>query len=132
MSKREDILSSILLKLKTIPGVSPSNCVRSRVHPADEKLLPAISLKPISDQENEVAFGFFRNSLIVEVNISAAGVVSDSVADTFISQVRNKLMEDRTLGGLVQDIVPQQVKFEFFPANRPICEAYYTFFITYD
>lgn len=132
MSKREEILSSILLKLKTIPGVLAANCVRSRVHPADEKALPAITVKPISDQENEVAFGLFRDALVVEVNVSAAGVVADTVVDPLVSAVRTKLMEDRTLAGLVQDIVPQQVKFEFFPANRPICEAFYTFLITYD
>ena len=119
MTKREQILSAILIILKGISGVNPDHVVRSRAFPYNEKSLPFISISPRIEQRNEAVMTNIDSILSVKISLWANGDVPDQVADSIVSQIDSLMMADRTLGGLAMDLRPVDVSFEFDEGNKP-------------
>lgn len=132
MTKREQILSAILTKLKTVAGVNPSNVERSRVIRVGDDRMPFINLAPVSDSRNEAVLTDLDSVLEINVSLSVAGDVPDSVADPIVESIQNRLLQDRSLGlDFVIDIRPGNVSFDFDEGNRPECEIGMQFLIQY-
>jgi hypothetical protein len=133
MTKRESILAAVLTQLKTISSeiIDDDSIVRSRVNPYQKSNLPAISVHPGPDKVENISIPFTDWSLIVRVKIYAGGDVPDSLADTIVEAVNDKMVEDTSLGGLTMDISPLSVTPEFDEGDVTFVEITSEFEIKY-
>lgn len=104
-SRREQILSAIATALASTTGVS-SRVYRSRVEAFSRNEAPAIIIEPGPDRAQTYSICKLDWSLDVLVVVHTRGQIPDQLADPILVDAHDKLMADRTLGGLAIDIVP--------------------------
>lgn len=110
-TKREQILSAITSNLAGTAGVG-SRIYRSRVEAFARDEAPAIVVEPDTDNAQTYSDCKLDWTLTVLVAIHTRGNIPDQLADPIAIDVHSKLMADRSLGGLVIDIVPGQVSWQ--------------------
>jgi hypothetical protein len=104
-SRREQILSAIATALATTDGVS-GRVYRSRVEAFSRDEAPAIIIEPGPDRAQTYSICKLDWTLDVLVVVHTRGQIPDQLADPILVDAHDKLMADRTLGGLAIDIVP--------------------------
>lgn len=110
-TKREQILFTITSSLAGTAGVG-SRIYRSRVEAFAREEAPAIVVEPDTDNAQTYSDCKLDWTLTVLVAIHTRGSIPDQLADPIAIDVHSKLMADRSLGGLVIDIVPGQVSWQ--------------------
>lgn len=118
-TKRELIMVALKVKLDTIAGLP---CFRSRVDAFGRSSSPVVLLEPVKESADNATLQKLDWELSFTASIIVRGNVPDQVADSFISQVHSKIMEDRTLGDLALDILPQSIDYNFSPGDQTIGE----------
>jgi hypothetical protein len=104
-SRREQILSAIATALATTEGVS-GRVYRSRVEAFSRNEAPAIIIEPGPDRAQTYSICKLDWTLDILVVVHTRGQIPDQLADPILVDAHDKLMADRTLGGLAIDIVP--------------------------
>lgn len=115
-SKREQILARVETLLINTNGVA-GRVFRSRQQAFNRDEAPAIVIEPGRDMPRVVTMCHMDWTLDLLVAIYARGVVPDREADPIAVAVHNELMGDRSLGGLVTDVVPGAVDPQFDRAD---------------
>jgi hypothetical protein len=111
-SVRERILNRI--HTVTLPGISEvgQRIYRSRSQAYSRTEAPAISISPGSDDprgaQNTIgaSLGKLDNVLAVLIEVYVRGDIPDQLADPIGVQIHQRMMADRTMGGLAKDVVP--------------------------
>jgi hypothetical protein len=104
-TRREQILAFVATELADTTGVS-GRVYRSRVEAFSRDEAPAIVIEPGADRANVVATCKLDWTMDLLVVVHTRGQIPDQLADPIVADVHSKLMADRSLGGLVIDIVP--------------------------
>ena len=111
-SVRERILNRI--HTVTLPGITGvgQRIYRSRSQAYSRTEAPAISISPGNDDprgaQNTIgaSLGKLDNVLAVLIEVYARGDIPDQLADPIGVQIHQRMMADRTMGGLAKDVVP--------------------------
>lgn len=118
-TKRESILAAIASTLAGTTGVS-TRIYRNRVEPLSRAESPAIVIEPVTDQcQQNTSLPTLDWTLRVRIVVISRSTIADQAADPTIESLHSKLMADLTLGGLVIDVQPAQVSFDFVEADTP-------------
>lgn len=131
-SKREQILAAITTTLVGTTGVS-TRIYRSRVEAFARNEAPAIVIEPSTDVPAEELVSTCKIDwrLPVLIAVYTRGAIPDQIADPIITSLHGKLMEDRTLGGLVMDIWPGSVDPQMEKADQPALWTVCTYNVRY-
>lgn len=129
-SKREQILTAVAAALAGTVGVG-SRIYRSRVEAFARNEAPAIVVEPGQDRAVPYSICKLDWTLDVLVAVYARGPIPDQLADATIVSLHSKLMADRTLGGLVIDIIPSSVNPQFEAADQPAAWILCTYQVRY-
>lgn len=115
MTKRETILQALNTLLGTISGTT---VYRSRVNSFLRSEAPAILLTWIRDTPDETALGYLDWSMQFRVAVIARGDIADSLCDSIVASVHNKLLTNTTLSGLTMDIIPGAADLQLIDADK--------------
>ena len=129
-SKREQIMAAIAATLAGTAGVS-TRIYRSRVDAFARAEAPAIVVQPGQDRALTYSTCKLDWTLDVVVAVYTRGTIPDQLADPIIVSLNSKLMADRTLGGLVMDIVPTVVDPQFDKADQTALWSVCTYQVRY-
>lgn len=106
---REQIMAKIVTTLAGTTGVG-THIYRSRVIPLTRDIAPALVARPSPDMESVTTLGgaiggaIADRSLSVDIEVYVRGDAPDTLADPIIDSAHRKLMADKTLGGLCENI----------------------------
>lgn len=136
-SIREQILSRIANTV--LPGTVQvgSRIYRSRVEAYSRSEAPAITVSPGEDspanapRTTGASLGRLDQSLPVLIEIYVRGNVPDQLADPIGVDVHARMMADRTLGGLAQDVQPDGWRPQYEPADATAGWIGHKFLIRY-
>lgn len=117
-TRREAILAQIATQLASTSGVN-GRVYRSRVEPLARGESPAVVVEPRQDQAEQTVTPRIDWTLTVAVMVIVRGTAPDQLADDVVASVHSKMMQDQTLGGISQGIVPEGVTFEMVEADQP-------------
>jgi hypothetical protein len=122
-SIREQILNRIATA--TLPGITgvSSRIYRSRSQALSRNEAPAIIISPGNDDprgaQNTIgaSLGKLDNVLAVLIEVYVRGDIPDKLADPIGVQIHQRMMADRTMGGLAKDVQPDgwRPQYEGFP-----------------
>lgn len=129
-SKREQIMAAVTATLAGTTGVS-TRIYRSRVDAFARSEAPAIVVQPGQDRALTYSTCKLDWTLDVVVAVYTRGTIPDQLADSIIVSLNSKLMADRTLGGLVMDIVPTVVDPQFDKADQTALWSVCTYQVRY-
>lgn len=105
-TKAEQMMVALETKLKAAPTLVSGNIWRSKLRPIPEGTNLAIVLRQGPDLRVEnTTIGRRQRQLNVVVEIYARGDVPDLLADPVVESVVQRVMSDRSLGGLCDDII---------------------------
>lgn len=130
-STREQILNAVLTKLRTIDGMNEKNCQRSRTNPFNEKDYPCITMFPVMEIPSEDVTEAIDQDLTLLIVLYQKGDVPDSDADVLMKSIKDKMMEDRSFGGLASDVSPGEKNWDFQQGNKGMVEVEMNFQIKY-
>lgn len=130
-SLREQILAQVLTNLRTVSGLSSSNCLRTRIKPVEESDYPFVSIEPVSDVPDAKVIGRVYWDLTIKIKIYHKGTVPDQVADTLLTAIKDKMLEDRSVNNLAADVFPGPVVWDFTLGNKDCVEIESNFLINY-
>jgi hypothetical protein len=102
-SKTERILAAIEALLAGTTGVG-SRIYRDRWEPLARNELPALVIQPESEDDETDAMPYTRCSLRVNIDILVSGSKLSTLSDPIRVSLHQKLLADRSLGGLAIDI----------------------------
>ena len=136
-SIREQILSRIANTV--LPGTVQvgSRIYRSRVEAYSRSEAPAITVSPGEDspanapRTTGASLGRLDQWLPVLIEIYVRGNVPDQLADLIGVDVHARMMADRTLGGLAQDVQPDGWRPQYEPADATAGWIGHKFLIRY-
>lgn len=129
-SKREQILAAITSTLAGTASVG-TRIYRSRVDAFARSEAPAIVIQPGQDRALTYSTCKLDWTFDVLVAVYTRGTIPDQQADPIIISLNSKLMADRTLGGLVMDIVPTVVDPQFDKADQTALWSVCTYQVRY-
>lgn len=129
-SKREQILAAITSTLAGTASVG-TRIYRSRVDAFARSEAPAIVIQPGQDRALTYSTCKLDWTLDVVIAVYTRGAIPDQLADPIIVSLNSKLMADRTLGGLVMDIVPTVVDPQFDKADQTALWSVCTYQVRY-
>lgn len=112
MTKREAILEALMTVLGTLGSVSSTSVFRSRVTAFLRAEAPAVMLTWQRDQPDQVTLPYLDWSLQFKVSVLTRGAMPDSMADSIVAEVHQKLMADISLGGRLIDLQPGSADFQ--------------------
>ncbi len=130
-TKREQILAALLTTVSTVTGLSSAGASRSSVNALTREESPAIVIKPITDDPDASMIPVITWTMLVRIAIIVRGATPDSLADAIVTQVNDKIMQNKNFGGLAMDTEPAQVKFEEMAGDKPIGICNLGYIITY-
>lgn len=110
-SRRELILSAIYDALDGTEDVG-ARIYRSRVEAFSREEAPAIVIEPARDISRTYSNCKLDWTMDVLIAIYTRGINADQLADPIAVDVHDRIMTDRTLGGLAIDILPVEVIWE--------------------
>jgi hypothetical protein len=136
-SIREQILARIATTV--LPGTVQvgSRIYRSRAQAYSRNEAPAITVSPGEDNPSNAprttgaSLGRLDQVLPVLIEIYVRGNVPDQLADPIGVDVHARMMADRTLGGLAQDVQPDGWRPEYEPADATAGWIGHKFLIRY-
>lgn len=131
-SKREQILEFAHDALAGVPDVG-TRIFRSRIEAFQRSEAPAIVVEPGQDSAISPSASncYIDWQLMLIVAVYTRGHQPETLADPIISAIHNRLMSDRTMGGLTMDIWPDEVEPSFEKADRPALWTICTFKVRY-
>lgn len=111
-SIREQILNRI--HITTLPGIAEvgQRVYRSRAQALSRAEAPAIIISPGDDlprnapRTTGASLGQLDQQLAVLIEVYVRGDIPDQLADPIGVQVHQRMMADRTMGGLAHDVQP--------------------------
>lgn len=105
-SKREQILQRIAGTTLLGTALVNGRIYRSRVEPLSRGEAPAIVVSPGPDRPDIPGSTYERTDhrLAVAIAVYVRGGVPDQVADPICCEVHQRIMNDRTIGGLATDV----------------------------
>jgi hypothetical protein len=136
-SIREQILNHI--HTVTLPGTVQvgTRIYRSRAQAYSRSEAPAITVSPGEDnpinapRTTGASLGKLDNVLPVLIEIYVRGDVPDQLADPIGVDAHARMMADRTLGGLAQDVQPDGFRPEYEQADATAGWMQHRFLIRY-
>lgn len=104
-TKAEQIMAAVFTKLNTPTAVVVGATYRSRMRAIEQSKPRAVNLRRRADTRGEASnIGRHFRQLAISVEVYAKGALPDSGADSTMETIVTRLMADRTLGGLCDDI----------------------------
>lgn len=122
-TRREQAIAAIVTALTGTVQVG-ARIYRSRVEPLSRGEAPAIVVGPGPDRSisaektGGLSMCKLDHRLMVAISVYARGTVVDQLADPIEADVHRRLMTDRTLGGIVMDVVYRGRSAEIDPADQ--------------
>lgn len=110
--KREQILEAIKDALDGTVQVG-GRIYRSRVEPVARNEAPVLIVEPVDEsaRQEPVSLCWIDWTLNVDVVVYTRGLVPDQQAAPIQVDVHEKIMADRTLGGLAKDVWPVRTQY---------------------
>lgn len=132
-TKQEQIVAACRGLLTGVAGVPSSRIYRARTEAMSRNESPAVVIEhgradaivePVSVCKIDWTF-----QLLVAVYAVGqhGGTSPDQVADPVIASIHTKLMTDRTIGGLAQDIIPLSRDPQYVSAEDPVAWTVLTY-----
>lgn len=131
MTKREQIIEAISVKLKTMTSILSTKVYRSRQNPYSGSKFPYITIEPVVDIIDQNNFAYSDFDLEVNVSLFQSGPEPDKAADHIIEEIWQKIMSDLTLSGLAQDVRIKSLNYEFEDGEKNFVRATYAVQIKY-
>lgn len=120
---REQILTAIATSLGTITDAT-GGVYRSRVGALTRSQTPSIVVEPVEDTADPSTIGVIFWSLLLRVAVVVRGTAvtdaPDQLADPIVKEIHDRMISDKSLGGISMDIEPVSVKFEIVEGDQPI------------
>lgn len=133
MIKREAILQKLLDLLDDLEVAEdvaiPAFRSRERAFKANE--VPAIVIMPGQDTPSSPDMHTLDWSLSVQIGVYTRGDTPDSAASDIVGAIHDALSSDLSLGGLVLDIQPGAVSFDFDPIDKQAGATLLTYVFKY-
>lgn len=130
-TKRKQILAALKTLLESGTPVA-ANIERERARPWDADIALAINIVPDADPQVETGgYSHTDRQLSVDFQITARGDQPTDQADATVEALHNRLMSDRTLGGLAIDIQAGDNDFEWDDADRDYCVVHQRYRVHY-
>ncbi len=119
-TKRENILAAIRTALTDTVGVG-TRIYRTRVDAVARAESPAIIVQPIRDVcVQNTSLPKLDWTMTVRITVIERADIPDQAADDTVASLHSKVMNDLTLGGYAQDVVPVRTEFEFIEADKAL------------
>jgi hypothetical protein len=121
MIKREAILQAILTMLDgiVVAGIAdPIPAYRSREKAFAAGQTPAIVILPGQDNPSSPTMTEIDWTMTVRMGVYTRGDVPDSIAAPIVGAIHAAFGADLSLGGLVMDIAPGAVSFDFDSSDK--------------
>lgn len=111
------IVSAMVTQLQAAPAVS-AQVHRARLRPMAKEWPDAIVVRPLQTElmpaDGQNVVGIWTTSVAVECYARALASVSPDVAvDSILQAVITRLLANRSLGGLVGDVIPSAITYDF-------------------
>ena len=130
-TKREQILAALPTLLANATAVC-ANIGRERSRPWPQGVALSLNIVPESDPRQDTGgVDYTDRVLIVDFQITARGDGPSTLADPVVEALHNRLMSDRTVGGLAIDIAAGDNDFEWDDADRDYCIVHQRYQILY-
>lgn len=95
----------VFTELSASPVLASGNIWRSRLRPIPEGTNTAIVVRQGDDYRNDqTTLGKYQRLLNVSIEVYSRGDVPDSLADGLVESVVTRMMNDRSMGGLCDDV----------------------------
>ena len=115
-SKREQIMAAIMAKLT--PAGLGATVYRSRKEAVDRAEGNVAILEWVTDQATQNFHTFTEWRLSIAVTVFVRADAPDTAADPVVVEIHKRIMSDRTLGGLCQDIEAQVSSLDIVSADK--------------
>lgn len=130
MAKREKIVSAFVAALAGTTSVD-NRVFRNRLDPMNQGELPAIVVRPLTDEAVQTTIPYLDWELTIEVAVVATGDVPDAVCDPILADINNRLVIDSNLTNLIKDLDLARVSWEFNSTDVLSCAAIATYIVKY-
>jgi hypothetical protein len=117
MTKREQIILSLMAKLYTVPGVA-GRIYRSREDALSRDESPSIILYWDNERVEEIVTAGSDKFLSIIISVYQRGEVPDKLADPIVEAVHFAVMQDPSLGGTVIDLAEDGTSVDFSEADQ--------------
>jgi len=134
MSTRAEQIIDEFIDVLTLPTSVASGAVwRSRMRPIPEGAALAVVVRRKQDVRlGDATLGRQQRQLAVTVEIYARGDEPDALADPLIESVMSRVMADRSLGGLCDDVEVDSVDPEWAARDTDLVVMDLTFNVRYE
>lgn len=130
-TKRKQILAALKTLLQNAPAVA-LNVEREKARPWDADVAIGINIVPEADPITETGgYSHTDRALMVDFQITARGDQPTDQADATVEALHNRLMSDRTLGGLSIDIQAGDNEMEWDDADLDYCVIHQRYRVMY-
>lgn len=129
-SKRETFLAAVKTALAGTSGVS-TRIYRSRVEAFTRAETPALIIEPVNDVADNPTTYRIEWTLTFQVTVILRDDATDSEADATIMDVHSKIMSSSTLQNMCVNLMPAQVAWQFYSADKPLTLAAIQFRASY-
>lgn len=107
MTRAEQLTAAIFTALTTPTALANGNVWRSKLRPIPQESDLAIVVRQGADSRGQATtIENVQRQLVVTTEIYARGDIPDQLADAVIEDVITRVLADRSLGGLCDNIVP--------------------------
>ncbi len=111
------VVGAMVSVLQTAPSAS-AQIHRCRLRPMSQDWTTAVVVRPlgteVQDATGQSVCGIWTTAVAVECYArAAAGVSADLAVDALLQSVANRLLSNRTLGGLVGDTALGAIAYDF-------------------
>lgn len=119
-SRREAILDAAKAALTNITGVNNANIYRSRNVAFARAEHPAVVIEPVQDNAERGNLARLSWTMLFQATAYVRADIADESADTIVSEIHSKIMNDATLNAAVVDLVPVSVQWGLHDADQPL------------
>ena len=130
-TKFDQILDALKVLLQNAPAVS-ANVEREKARPWDAEVSIGLNIVPEADPLTETGgYSHTDRAMMVDFQITARGDQPTKQGDPTVEALHNRLMSDRTLGGLAIDIQVGDNDIEWDDAERDYCVLHRRYRVMY-
>lgn len=129
-SKREGILDQAKTALAGTSGVD-TRIYRSRVVPLQRQDFPALVIEPLADTPSVGTVDRVTWDLVFAVTALVRAETMETTLDPIMEDVHEKIIGDATLNGMLVQLIPDAVDWQFLEADKPVGVAVMRFRATY-
>jgi hypothetical protein len=127
-SARENILLYLVAQVAAVTGLTVFRAREAAVARGEGAVL---IIKPAEEQVVKVAQEIAVRDMHVTFTLIVRGVVPDSAADPFLSQITSFIQSDTTLGGLAARCIEKSTRWDLEVADLTALVVELTFVIKY-